>query len=179
MSNFKKNFIIGRNIELRPLSAFNDFNEYSYNLVFSLFIFKIIKKRNGVNCKIFCSVLLKNLGLKDNIFLVIVDVYLLRSARICSQEILQRRTMSRSVGLWKRIISGSPSSVSSSAFSNVISRTSGIQHLLAQSNISVKCNKLPLYVSRPSIEVSSGWYTTFAMPPVSESSPLTKSLERV
>lgn len=34
------------------------------------------------------TVLLKNLGLKDNIFLVIVDVYLLRSARICSQEIL-------------------------------------------------------------------------------------------
>lgn len=86
MSNFLKNFIIGRNIELRPLS---DFNNYSYNSAFSLIIFMIIKKRNGVNCKIFLlTVLLKILGLKDNIFLVMVDVYLLRSARICSQEIL-------------------------------------------------------------------------------------------
>lgn len=85
------------------------------------------------------TIIIGNLRFSDSSSLLIISLYFF--------------TLSVSVGLWNRIRKGNPSSVNSSAFSKVISRTSGIHFCCTQVYSSSKLSSEPRYVSSGSTEV--------------------------
>lgn len=85
------------------------------------------------------TIIIGNIRFSDSSSLLIISLYFF--------------TLSVSVGLWNRIRNGNPSSVNSSAFSKVISRTSGIHFCWTQVYSSSKLSSEPRYVSSGSTEV--------------------------